>query len=65
MTNLFNFLIIVGTILAFIGLIRMPSALRQQQRRTFLLRMQGPGTMSMKIGTICVIIGAVALLFQQ
>lgn len=64
MSNLFNFLIIVGTILAFIGLIQMPRELRQQQRKTFLLKMQGPGTMSMKIGTIFVIIGALALLFQ-
>lgn len=64
MTNLFNFLIIVGAILAFIGLIQMPRELRQQQRKTFLLKMRGPGTMNMKIGTISVIIGAVALFFQ-
>ncbi len=64
MNNLFNFLIIVGFVLAIIGLIRMPSTLRQQQRRTFLLKMQGPGTTFMKIGTISMIIGALALLFQ-
>jgi hypothetical protein len=65
MGNLFNFLFIVGFILAIIGLIRMPSALRQQQRHTFLLKMQGPGTTYMKIGTISMVIGAVALLFQR
>lgn len=65
MTNPLNFLIIAGFFLAVIGLIRMPSALRQQQRRTFLLRMQGPGTGIMKIGVISMIISAVALFFQQ
>lgn len=63
MSTLFNLLIIVGTILAIIGTVKMPKELRQQQRRTFLLKMHGPGTMIMKIGMILVMIGAVALLF--
>lgn len=65
MSNPFNLLFIVGCILAIVGLLRMPAALRKQQRRTFLLKMQGPGTMFMKIGTISMVISAVALFFQH
>jgi hypothetical protein len=65
MANLFNFLLIVGFILAIIGLARMPSESRKQQRHTFLLKMQGPGTTFMKIGTIFMIIGAVARFFHS